>query len=151
LSSPKDKPLSMGFSVDLKILPIKMLKPHEEVNPRLVDELIADIRKSGILRKAIAIDRDSKIILDGHHRVRTLEILGCKFIPCILLDYSSPSIIVLSWSSDTPLPKTLIVDSGLRGIPLPPKTSKHMVRVGERLIHLSELEPEVNIPIHILV
>lgn len=151
MPSSKDKPLSMGFSVDLKILPINILKPHEEVDPKLVEELVADIRESGILRKAIAIDRDSKVILDGHHRVRSLEILGCRFIPCILLDYSSPSIIVLSWSGDTPLPKTLVVYSGLRGIRLPPKTSKHMVRVGERLVHLSELEPEVNIPIHILV
>jgi len=139
------------FTVDLEILPIKILKPHEGVDFKLVEELAANIRETGVLRKAVAIDQDSKVILNGHHRVKALEALGCKFVPCILLDYSSQSIIVLSWSKGMPLPKTLIINSGLKGRLLPPKTSKHMVSMGGRLIPLSELEPEVNMSIYTLI
>ena len=37
--------------------------------------------------------------------------------------------------------------AALNGRLLPPKTSRHMVRVGSRYVHISEFEAEVNLPI----
>ncbi len=138
---------NIDLNIEIKILPINKLRPHEEVDSKMVRELAILIKEEGIFRKAIAIDKKNNIILDGHHRVKALEILGCKFIPCILLDYSSPLIIVLSWNDNTMLSKELIIDSGIKGNLLPPKTSRHMINLHGKLFHLSELEPEVNIPL----
>ncbi|MCQ5337468.1 MAG: ParB N-terminal domain-containing protein [Candidatus Methanomethylicia archaeon] len=138
---------NMELNIEVKILPISTLKPHEEINFEVVRELAIIIKKEGIFRRAIAIDKENYIILDGHHRVKALEILGCRFIPCLLLDYFSPLIVVSSWNNNISLSKELIIDAGIKGKLLPPKTSKHMINLCGKLSHLSELEPEVNIPL----
>jgi ParB-like chromosome segregation protein Spo0J len=79
---------NMELNIEVKILPISTLKPHEEINFEVVRELAIIIKKEGIFRRAIAIDKENYIILDGHHRVKALEILGCRFIPCSQLKAS---------------------------------------------------------------
>lgn len=146
-------PLKAGKSIlecetCLKVLPICLLKAHEQVDPVYLKALAEDIRSSGLLRKAILVDRESYVILDGHHRVKALELLGCKKVPCILVNYSEPNILVFSWRNDKPLPKSLILKAASTGRILPPKTSKHMVKLENCIVHVSTVEPEINIPLH---
>jgi len=37
------------------------------------------------------------VILDGHHRVSALRLLGCALTPVYLVDYEHPSIKVTRW------------------------------------------------------
>lgn len=135
------------MELELKLMPLWSLKPHEGVDLKILEELVKSIKTDGVLKKAIAVDRATHIILDGHHRVKALELIGCSRVPCLLIDYSSPQIVVFSWSGDKELPKDLVVRAGSYGKLLPPRTSKHMVRLNGHLVHISVIEPEVNMPL----
>ena len=135
---------------ELKQMPIRLLKPHERIDSALLDDLVKVMKKDNVIKKAIVADRKTHVILDGHHRVKALEILNCDKVPCLLVNYSSPQIVALSWRGGSELPKSLIVEAGLTGKLLPPKTSKHMLRLNGRMIHISAIEPEVNVPLAML-
>ncbi|MBO3755121.1 MAG: ParB N-terminal domain-containing protein [Candidatus Brockarchaeota archaeon] len=136
-----------GETMELTLIPLLLLKPHESVDLKILEELVKSIKTDSVLKKAIAVDRNTRIILDGHHRVKALELIGCSKAPCLLVDYSSPRIVVLSRSGDEELPKDLVIRAGRCGELLPPKASKHMVRVSGHLVHISVIEPEVNMPL----
>ncbi len=134
------------LSSRIAILPISLLRPHENVDPDLVKELAEDIKRCGLLRKPIVVDSKTLIIIDGHHRVEALKRLGCRRIPCLLVNYRSPKIAVLSWSRGEPLSKDLVLNAGLRGELLPPKTTRHIIILHGRTCHISEIQFNVNIP-----
>lgn len=136
--------------MELRLMPLSLLKPHESIDLKTLDNLVKNIKTDGVLKKAIAVDWNTHVILDGHHRVKALELIGCSRAPCLLIDYSSPRIVVLSWSGGKGLPKNLVIKAGLTGELLPPKTSKHMLKVNGHMIHISFIEPEVDIPLNVL-
>ncbi|MQK95415.1 ParB N-terminal domain-containing protein, partial [Escherichia coli] len=86
--------------MELTLIPLLLLKPHEDIDLKILEELAKSVKSDGVLKKAIAVDRNTGIILDGHHRVKALELIGCGKAPCLLVDYSSPLIMVFSWSGD---------------------------------------------------
>jgi ParB-like chromosome segregation protein Spo0J len=76
---------------------IEELKEHEEIRPDYLEALKNEILADGILKMPICIDEKTCIILDGHHRLQALKRLGCKKIPCVLVDYQSENISVIPW------------------------------------------------------
>ncbi len=80
----------------LRLMPLWLLKPHESIDLKILDNLIKSIETNGLLKKAIVVDQSAHIILDGHHRVRALELIGCSRVPRLLVDYPSPQIVVFS-------------------------------------------------------
>jgi len=134
------------LSCRLAILPMSILRPHESTDPKLVNELMEDIRLRGHLRKPILVDLETLIIIDGHHRVEALKRLGCKNIPCLLVDYRSPRITALKWKGGEKLSKLLVLKAGLSGDLMPPKTTRHIVVLCNRYIHVSEIQFDLNIP-----
>jgi hypothetical protein len=134
------------LSSRITILPISVLRSHEAVDPGLVRELAEDIRRCGLIRKPIVVDRETLIIIDGHHRVEALKRLGCGRIPCLLMNYRSPRVAVLSWRGGEPLSKDLVLNAGLRGELLPPKTTRHIIILHGKTCHISEIQFDVNIP-----
>jgi hypothetical protein len=135
-----------GLSSRIAILPISVLRPHERVDPDLVKELAEDIKECGFLRKPIVVDHETLIIIDGHHRVEALKRLGCKRAPCLLVDYRSPKIMVLSWRGGEQLSKDLVLSAGLRGKLLPPKTTRHIIVLHGKARHISEIQFDINTP-----
>lgn len=131
--------------VDIVILGIEELREHEEIRPHYLEELKNEILSDGILKMPIAVDRSTYIILDGHHRLHALKRIGCKKIPAILVDYHSEEIEVVPWREGETITKEMIIQTALSGKRLAPKTSKHMIRVGGELKHISILERVINI------
>jgi hypothetical protein len=138
------------LQAELKLMPISLLKPHEEVDLKVLNDLIESINGDRLIKRAIVIDRKTRVIIDGHHRVKALEALNCDKVPCLLIDYYSPKVLVFSWKDGSLLSKNLIIKAGLTGRLLPPKTSKHMLLLDGHMIHISAVEPEVNIPLSTL-
>jgi hypothetical protein len=126
---------------------IDELKEHEKINPSHLKELMEEIKSDGILKKPIAVDENTKIVLDGVHRLNALKMLGCNKIPVVLVNYRSPKIKVLSWRKGEKITKKDVIIAGLTGNRLPAKTSKHMVEVNGKLKHISFLQKGVNIPL----
>ncbi|MCC5998836.1 MAG: ParB N-terminal domain-containing protein [Thermofilum sp.] len=126
------------------------LRPHEECDRSRLEILLSSIMNDGVLKKPIAVDEKTWVILDGHHRCMALKCLGCKYIPCVMFNYKSPLIFVKSFRDGKPIPKEQVLNAGLSGKLFPPRTTKHLVLTWRGLVHISQLEPEINVRVAML-
>ena len=113
----------------LAIVPIDKLKPHEKIDERHLECLMDIIVRDGVLIKPLLVDAKTMIILDGHHRYEILKRLGKKYVPVLLVDYDSDIVDVGSWRKDWTVSKELVRKAGLSGKLLPPKTSRHILKI----------------------
>ncbi len=123
------------------LVPIELLKSHEQHDPARVDELVAKLRRSGRFVEPIWVARGSWVILNGHHRVEALRRLGAKRAPAWVFDYEDDLVRVDRWTPGPPIPKEEVVRRAEQGRPFPPKTTRHRLRVDlpDRPIPLAEL------------
>ena len=126
---------------------IEELKEHEEIRPDYLETLKNEILADGILKMPICIDKKTCIILDGHHRLQALKRLGCKKIPCVLVDYQSENISVIPWREGETITKETIIDMALSGRKMSSKTSKHMIHLDGEWTHISAIERIIDIPL----
>jgi len=136
-----------GGTPNIELVELNRLKPHEEVDSAYLKELTEEIESDKILKFAIAAEKDRNIILDGHHRVAALKELGCTKIPVVFVNYRSSDIEVQSQRKPAELTKEDVIKAGMELKKLPPKTSKHMVRINGVLRHISAIEKRVDIPL----
>jgi len=135
-------------SVRLAIVPAADLRMHEEPEPDRVRRVIRSVRSSGVVKKAIAVDGKTMVVLDGVHRLSALKALGCVRIPVSLMDYASDDVVVYAKGGKTLFPKEKVIGAALSGHMLPPKSTRHMVRQEDgRLVHISKVEKDVSIPL----
>jgi len=106
---------------------LKKLKEHEEVSLDHLIQLKREIEKDGFLRNPIIVDKDTNIILDGHHRFNILKQLNCTKILAYFVDYSSSEIKVKNWGEGEKIMKKDVIKAGLTGKKLPVKTSRHVI------------------------
>jgi ParB-like chromosome segregation protein Spo0J len=139
--------MTQPYVTEAKLAELDKLRQHEEVDPAHLRELKEEIKSDKILKLAIVVDLNTNVILDGEHRFSALKELGCKKIPVVYVDYNSPDIEVRTWRSNPHLTKKGVIEAGLGGKKLPPKTSKHMVAISDKLLHISALEKRVDIPL----
>jgi len=137
-------------AMDVYMVELDKLSQHEEIDTQLLESIMNEIESSRILERAIVADKNTNIIVDGEHRYAALKRLGCRIIPVIYVDYNSPSILVQSWHEGKKLTKKDIIEAGLRDKKLPPKSSKHMIRSNNELLHISAIEEKVDAPLSML-
>ena len=119
------------------------LKEHEGIEQGRLEALRKEIESDGFLKKATAVDEKTWVILDGHHRLHSLRLLGCSKIPVYFIDYSSPRIHVKArWPGET-VTKDDVIRAGLSGQKMPPRASKHLVELSGELKHISFIEKDV--------
>ncbi len=82
--------------IELKNIRIASLIPHEDVIEERVREIVEEIKVRG-LRYPIVVDRESRIIIDGHHRVEAFRRLGLAKIPAILVNYGGDLVEIRRW------------------------------------------------------
>ena len=111
----------------LALVPIALLKPHEEIDEEHLHELEKRIVSDGVLRYPIIVDLKTLTILNGHHRVEILKQMGKKYVPAILVDYDSDCVKVYSWREGWNVTKELVREAALSGRKLPPRTSRHIL------------------------
>jgi len=80
----------LGGSLAFVIL--ENLRGHEDIEQNRLEALRKEIESDGLLKKAIAVDEKTWIVIDGHLRLHALMLLGCSKIPVLFLDYSSPKL-----------------------------------------------------------
>jgi len=125
------------------LVPPEELKVHEKTNKKRLLAIVADIRRCGVLNAPIVVARQAKVVLDGHHRLAALKLLGAKFIPVVLVDYFSKQIGVglRRPKLRARLIKTAILSLAAKGKVLPYKTTRHELpqRLRNERISLSKL------------
>lgn len=141
---------STPYRIVVTLREINSLKEHEQVDAGRLKRLTERIKKDALIKKAIAVDINTGVVLDGHHRLNALKELGCKMIPAVLVDYKSPEIEVATWKGGD-LTKEDVLTAGLSSKKLPPKTSKHLINLNGRKRHIACIEKEVYFPLSNLV
>jgi ParB-like chromosome segregation protein Spo0J len=121
---------------EIKLTDLDKLRHHEEVDSEYLKELTQKIASDKILKFAIVADKNTNVVLDGEHRFNALKSLGCKKIPVVYVDYNSPNIVVQSWRGNQKLTKKDVIEAGLSGKKLPAKTTMHMVKMSDDLVHI---------------
>jgi hypothetical protein len=111
----------------ISIVKIEELKEHEKIIPIHLKKLRMEIENDGFLKDPIVCDKNTKIILDGHHRYESLRQLGCSRIAVHFVDYNSSEVKVSAWRKGGKIAKENMIISGLTGNKLRAKTSKHII------------------------
>ena len=124
----------------LKLEEIEHLHVHEETIEEIVDALRREWETTSTIQHPIMVDENTHVVLDGTHRVQTLQRMGCTLIPACLVDYRNPSIEVKSWvriassASDTLSdPPRDLADWGYRFEKVPAATLPRLVRRREAI------------------
>lgn len=127
--------------VEFKLLPIDTLLEHETVEPQRVDEVLHEIRSTGVVVHPILVARESHVILNGHHRFAALRVLGARRIPVYLVDYDDGAVQLDRWNSGPPISKSEVIAAARAGRRYPPKTTRHTLTVPlpPHPVQLSEL------------
>jgi hypothetical protein len=95
---------SEGYGISNARIPILLalkriteLKPHEQTVPEDLSQLVLALRRDPVLRHPLIADKETGLILDGTHRLAALTELGCRLVPCALVNYNDPKIRVERW------------------------------------------------------
>lgn len=112
---------------NIKLIDITLLKQHEKIRQSHLDKLMKRIEEDGYIKNPIIADKNTLIILDGHHRFNAMKLLGLKASPVYLVDYNDDAITVTSWKKNKIVTKDDVRNAGLSGKLLTPKTSRHHI------------------------
>jgi hypothetical protein len=130
-------------SYPIALVPLTVLKPHEQDIPERVEALMRSLVEDGVQIKPILVDSKTLVILDGHHRVEALKRMGARYVAAVIVDYDDDECIAVgSWREGWNVTKELVRRTGVEGKRLPPRTSRHMPRFEV---------PEVRVPIERLL
>ncbi len=115
-----------------ELVPLERLRPHEEIVPSVLDEVLSDLKREGGLREPILVAREGYVVLNGHHRLAALSRMGARRIPAWVIDYLSDAVDLERWP-DSPYPgkvtKEEVLAHARASKLLPPKTTRHTLRL----------------------
>ncbi|MFZ2189162.1 MAG: ParB N-terminal domain-containing protein [Candidatus Magasanikiibacteriota bacterium] len=111
----------------IKLLTINSLKPHEHISAKRVVEVVAMIKKAGKFTEPILVEKNTLVILDGHHRVEAMKKLGYEKIPARLVDYKKVEVSLRHKNLSSHIIKEMVLYLASKNIILPQKTTRHLV------------------------
>lgn len=129
------RPFARIDGVEVFLVPLSCLLPHEHVRNHRALEIRRSIEESGMFKRPIVVDRETGTILDGHHRFTAAKIVGLARIPAFLVRYASAEIEVVGWRD--PVTKRDVLEAALSGRLMPPKTSRHLLPFEQERVDLS--------------
>lgn len=89
--------LSEEILTKLDIREVSKLLGHEQTISTSVKRLKEAMLNIGHLVDPIIVDNKTSTVLDGHHRLKVLNVIECPLAACQTVDYLSPSIKVGTW------------------------------------------------------
>ena len=125
----------------VQLIPVEVLKPHEQVIQKKVTQLEKMTMRWNAYTKPLLVDGATGTILDGHHRFEIAKRLGLQCLPCVVVDYlEDDSIALMLWpnSDREDITKQDVIDAGMSGDLMSPKTSRHL---------LSDDLPPISVPL----
>lgn len=113
----------------VSLVDINALKTHENVIAKKVRQIAREITAKKIVINPVVADRKTKVILDGHHRVAALKLIGARYVPVYLVDYKSEGVKVYLRRKDlfSQILKKQILSVGKSGNNFPIKTTRHYI------------------------
>lgn len=124
------------------LLPTTVLKPHEKHCPNNFQYWLEHIVKEKYWTRPLLVHKDTKIIMDGHHRYQIAKNLDLKYVPCVLTSYTNPYLKVYSYKDNSIIDNQLIIEAGQSGKLFDKKSTRHELQVN--------CIPQINIPLKVL-
>lgn len=103
---------------------VKDIKTHEEIIENKLIETLESIMEEG-LNEPILVDEESRVVLDGHHRLKSFQILGIRSIPVREVNYFS-EVVELECRRGFEVEKEDVIEMGRSDRNFPAKTTKHI-------------------------
>jgi len=121
----------MTPTVRFALVDLSQLRGHEQIRATLLEELTEQIKRDGYLKRPILVADRHFVVLDGHHRLEAVRLLGCNRIPAYLVDYKSDIVNLGTWPEAivSTVTKDEVIRRGLTGDRFPPKTTRHTVTI----------------------
>lgn len=135
------------MSRTVELVEADRLHPHEEYKRPRLETVLERIRSAGEVDLPIVVDRESLVIVDGHHRWWSCRLLGCRLVPVVKVDYLDDAEVqftVRPESRHQGIGKRDVIAMGLSGRVYPHKTTKHFFgfdKAGFPPTPLGRLEP----------
>ncbi len=85
-----------SLELQLEMVPVKSLVPHEAVIPHAASDLILEFSNWTNLQNPVIVDKNY-MVLDGHHRFFVFEALNFKYIPVCRIDYLNDATKLRYW------------------------------------------------------
>ncbi|MEC7700359.1 MAG: transcriptional regulator [Candidatus Thermoplasmatota archaeon] len=107
---------------------MEVLRPHEQTIPKKVDELEKMTHRWKAYVLPLVVDKNTGVILDGHHRYQVALRFNLLCLPCVLVDYTGDDSVELDvWPNcgRDSITKDEVIEAGLFEKLFPPKTSRH--------------------------
>jgi len=86
-----------AIKLELAVARIDTLHIHEEIIPQAMAELVRKIPEDSYFLHPIIVDRETRVVLDGMHRVAASRALSLNHIPVCFVDYRNPNILLRCW------------------------------------------------------
>jgi hypothetical protein len=83
--------------LEVGLVNLQSLKLHEETLNAPLRSLVEDIKRSGVVKHPVIVDRDSLTVLDGMHRVQALRRINCVRALTCNVDYQSRDVALKFW------------------------------------------------------
>jgi len=99
------------------------LRPHEETDKARQAEILREILRHGGVHPLVV--SEDFVVLDGHHRLACLKLLGVEKIPVFVVDYFGNGISVSPRRGAILVSKELVVKRAKSGRLFPHKTTRH--------------------------
>jgi len=93
----------------LDIVEVSTLFPHEQTIASNVKRLKEAMLNIGQLVDPIVVDKKSRVVLDGNHRLKVLQVIECPLSACQFVDYHDERIEVGTWFPVTEKPLEEII------------------------------------------
>jgi ParB-like chromosome segregation protein Spo0J len=124
-----------------QLVEIARLRPTEMVDAAHVRALAGEMRRDGIQRRPVLVERGSLAILDGHHRFRAAQMLGLSRVSAVLIGYDDPRLTLSSWT-DRAFTREDVHAAAESGVLLPAKSTRHLLDppLPEMPVSVKELE-----------
>lgn len=111
--------------MSVKIINIEKIIPHEQIIPNRLKEVKEKISLEKIIDFPIIIDKNTKTIIDWHHRYNACLELGIKKIPVFMVEYLSNNVKVEPFRIWEKISKKIILEYSKNRKLFPAKTTKH--------------------------
>lgn len=107
-------------------VPVGRLVPYEEHDERRALRLARHVERVGVWTAPLVIERDSLVVMDGHHRLRAAQALQLSVLPVVLLSYEEGGVLLQAWRKGEVWSPAAVLSRARSGSLLPYKTTRHL-------------------------
>ncbi len=71
----------------VELVRLAELRPHEDVDKGRVADIARSLARIGVLYRPLIIEEETNTVIDGHHRIEALKLLGARYAPVVRASY----------------------------------------------------------------